>query len=148
MLIDQFRGDAGPAAALIAGGTLESAAEAALDLPHVPRWHCGSLIVIGDAAHATAPASGQGASLAIEDGVLLAKYLRQLPTAPAFAAFERARRGRVERIVANGARASRRRSRGRSAAWSGAHAAFVFRLRPSARWRGCTTIAWTGTSRS
>ena len=109
MLIDQFRGDAGPAASLIADGTLESAAEAALDLPHVPHWHRGSLIVIGDAAHAAAPASGQGASLAIEDGVLLAKYLRQLPTAPAFAAFERARRGRVERIVANGARASRRR---------------------------------------
>ena len=89
MLIDQFEGDAGPAIPLIADGTLELAADATLDLPHVPRWHCGPLIVIGDAAHAATPASGQGASLAIEDGVLLAKYLRQLPTAPAFAAFER-----------------------------------------------------------
>jgi FAD-dependent urate hydroxylase len=109
MLIDLFRADEGRAAALIAAGTLDVAADAALDLPHLPHWHTGPFIVLGDAAHAMAHASGQGASLAIEDGVLLAKYLRQLPNAPAFAAFERARRRRVERIVAHGARASRRR---------------------------------------
>ena len=81
MLIDLFRADAGPAAELIAAGTLDLSADAAIDLPHLPHWHTGPFIVIGDAAHATAPASGQGASLAIEDGVLLAKYLRQLPDA-------------------------------------------------------------------
>ena len=109
MLIDLFRADAGPATDLIAAGTLDLAADAVFDLPHLPRWHAGPLIVIGNAAHAMAPASGQGVSLAIEDGVLLAKHLRQLPNAPAFAAFERARRRRVERIVAHAARASRRR---------------------------------------
>jgi FAD-dependent urate hydroxylase len=109
ILIDHFHGDAGPAIPLIAAGTLELTASPTDDLPHVRQWHRGALIVIGDAAHAAAPASGQGVSLAIEDGVLLAKYLRQLPTAPAFAAFAQARRRRVERIVAQGARASRYR---------------------------------------
>ena len=41
--------------------------------------------------------------------MLLAKYLRQLPNGPAFSAFERTRRRRVEGIIARGARASRRR---------------------------------------
>jgi 2-polyprenyl-6-methoxyphenol hydroxylase-like FAD-dependent oxidoreductase len=33
--------------------------------------------VIGDAAHAPSPSSGQGASMAIEDAVVLAKALRE-----------------------------------------------------------------------
>jgi 2-polyprenyl-6-methoxyphenol hydroxylase-like FAD-dependent oxidoreductase len=37
------------------------------------------MIVIGDAAHATSPSSGQGASMAIEDAVVLAKCVRDLP---------------------------------------------------------------------
>ena len=47
------------------------------------------MIVIGDAAHATAPSVGQ-----------------------AFAAYERLRRGRVERIVARGARTSNSKAAG------------------------------------
>jgi 2-polyprenyl-6-methoxyphenol hydroxylase-like FAD-dependent oxidoreductase len=39
------------------------------DMPRVPRWWRGPMIVIGDAAHAASPTSGQGASLAIEDAV-------------------------------------------------------------------------------
>jgi FAD-dependent urate hydroxylase len=62
---------------------------------------------VGDAAHATSPASGQGASMAIEDAVVLARCLRDLTdNQQAFAAYERLRRGRVERIVAQGARSS------------------------------------------
>ena len=63
--------------------------------------------VIGDAAHAPSPTSGQGASMAIEDAVVLAKCLRDLsdPSA-AFDAFEQLRRRRVQRIVAYGARGS------------------------------------------
>jgi flavin-dependent dehydrogenase len=37
--------------------------------------------VVGDAAHATSPSSGQGASMAIEAGVVLAECLRDLPDA-------------------------------------------------------------------
>ena len=77
------------------------------DLPSVPTWHRGPIAIIGDAAHATAPSAGQGAALAIEDAVIIAQCLRDLshPEA-AFATFERLRRDRVERIVANGNRGS------------------------------------------
>jgi FAD-dependent urate hydroxylase len=73
----------------------------------VPTWHRGPMIILGDAAHAPAPTSGQGASMAIEDGVTLARALRDGPSiAAAFASYEHARRERVERIVAWGARGS------------------------------------------
>jgi 2-polyprenyl-6-methoxyphenol hydroxylase-like FAD-dependent oxidoreductase len=38
----------------------------------VGRWHRGACILIGDAAHGTSPQLGQGANLAIIDGVELA----------------------------------------------------------------------------
>jgi 2-polyprenyl-6-methoxyphenol hydroxylase-like FAD-dependent oxidoreductase len=63
------------------------------------------MIVIGDAAHAPSPSSGQGASLSIEDSVELAKTLRDQPDpAQAFTAFERSRRPRVQRIIKQAAR--------------------------------------------
>jgi 2-polyprenyl-6-methoxyphenol hydroxylase-like FAD-dependent oxidoreductase len=106
-LIDLFAADHGPAADLIRRGALDLVADNTFDLPHVPTWHRGPMIVIGDAAHAPSPSSGQGASLALEDAVVLARCLRDLPTIPdAFAAYERLRRARVERIVAQGARSS------------------------------------------
>ncbi|MCG7337218.1 FAD-dependent oxidoreductase [Sporosarcina sp. ACRSM] len=40
-------------------------------------WHRGRVILIGDAAHSTTPHLGQGASLAIEDAVVLAELLEQ-----------------------------------------------------------------------
>jgi len=71
------------------------------------------MVIVGDAAHATAPSSGQGASMAIEDAVVLARCLRDLPDVPqAFAAYERLRRKRVERIVAHGARTSNSKAAG------------------------------------
>ena len=107
LLLDLFSEDDTPAADIIHATPGKLAGWATHDLPSVPRWHRGAMIVIGDAAHATAPSSGQGASMAIEDAVVLARCLRDLPeTARAFAAYERLRRGRVERIVAHGARTS------------------------------------------
>jgi 2-polyprenyl-6-methoxyphenol hydroxylase-like FAD-dependent oxidoreductase len=109
-----FEEDAGPAAALIRAGRLELAADNTYDLGHVPVWHRDRMIVIGDAAHAPAPSSGQGASMAMEDGVLLAMALRDQPDIDrAFAAYETARRERVERIVAQGARSSSSKTPGR-----------------------------------
>jgi 2-polyprenyl-6-methoxyphenol hydroxylase-like FAD-dependent oxidoreductase len=106
-LAELFAGDAGPAAELIRNGVLELAGDNTHDLAHVPSWHRGPMIVIGDAAHAPAPSSGQGASIAMEDGVVLAQALRDSPDVPsAFATYEGLRRARVERIVAAGARSS------------------------------------------
>lgn len=42
-----------------------------------PPWHRGRVVLIGDAAHATTPHLAQGASIAIEDGVLLGQLLGQ-----------------------------------------------------------------------
>lgn len=94
-------------APLIAAGRLELAADDTHDLPRVPRWHRGRLVLLGDALHAPAPSSGQGASMALEDAVALASALGGAsdPTV-AFAAYEARRRPRVERIVRDGARAS------------------------------------------
>jgi FAD-dependent urate hydroxylase len=106
-LVELFGGDHGPASDLVAAGQLELAADNTHDLPSVPTWHKGPMVVIGDAAHAPTPTSGQGASMAAEDAVVLAKSLRDLPDIPqALAAYEQLRRRRVERIVAQGARTS------------------------------------------
>ena len=113
-LVDLVAGDRGPAADLIAAGTLQLAGDNTHDLPSVPTWHNGPLIVVGDAAHAPSPSSGQGASMAMEDGVVLAQCLRDAAGIPeAFADFERIRRRRVERIVAHGARSSSSKTAGR-----------------------------------
>jgi salicylate hydroxylase len=47
------------------------------ELPRLPRWSLGRVVLLGDAAHAPLPHQGQGAGLAIEDayalGLLLTK---------------------------------------------------------------------------
>jgi FAD-dependent urate hydroxylase len=74
------------------------------DIPTVPTWSKGRMVLIGDAAHATSPSSGQGASLAIESAVQLARCLRDVPQQQAFGAYEQLRRARVEKIIAAAAR--------------------------------------------
>lgn len=105
--------DAGPALPLI-DATRQLLPMAPIHaLPHLPVWHNERMIVIGDAAHAPSPTSGQGASLSIEDAVVLAKCLRDLPTVPAaFASFEAQRRPRVERIIKWAARVSSTKAAG------------------------------------
>jgi FAD-dependent urate hydroxylase len=83
------------------------------DLPTVPVWHSGRVVLVGDSAHATSPSSGQGASLAVESGIQLARCLRDLPTVPAaFAGYERLRRARVERVIAGAARVNQGKAAG------------------------------------
>ncbi|WP_205843596.1 FAD-dependent monooxygenase [Nakamurella deserti] len=99
--------DAGPAVDLIRRGALELIGDNTHDLPHVPVRSRGRLVLVGDAVHAPAPSSGQGASMALEDAVVLGQALRDNASVPAaFAAYEHARRRRVERIVKVGARSS------------------------------------------
>lgn len=42
------------------------------DLPALPTWHRGRVVLIGDAAHPTLPFAGQGGAQAIEDAAALA----------------------------------------------------------------------------
>lgn len=73
-------------------------------MPSVPRWHRGRMVLVGDSAHAPSSSSGQGASLAIESAIELARCLRDLPTpGAAFATYEQLRRARVEMIGAGAA---------------------------------------------
>jgi FAD-dependent urate hydroxylase len=67
--------------------------------PRVPVWSRGRMVLVGDSAHAPSSSSGQGASLSIESAVELARCLRDLPYQEAFAAYERLRRPRVERVI-------------------------------------------------
>jgi 2-polyprenyl-6-methoxyphenol hydroxylase-like FAD-dependent oxidoreductase len=78
------------------------------DVRSLPRWHDGRVILIADAAHAVSPNVVQGASLALEDAMHLAKLLRDCEGdyRIAFERFEPARKPRVERIVAAGCRAA------------------------------------------
>lgn len=71
------------------------------DIPTVPQWGSDRLTLVGDAAHAASPAAAQGASMAAEDAIVVAKCLHQLSSpAQALAAYEALRRERVERLVA------------------------------------------------
>jgi 2-polyprenyl-6-methoxyphenol hydroxylase-like FAD-dependent oxidoreductase len=82
-------------------------------LPSVPHWHRGRMVLVGDAAHAPSSSSGQGASLAIESGVQLARCLRDLPDAStAFAAYEALRRARVEKVAIDAAKTNNRKASG------------------------------------
>lgn len=75
------------------------------DIISLPRWHDRRVCLLGDAAHATSPSAGQGASLALEDALALGRCLHgaAAPT-QAFAAFEATRRPRVEAVVRLGRR--------------------------------------------
>jgi 2-polyprenyl-6-methoxyphenol hydroxylase-like FAD-dependent oxidoreductase len=81
----------------------------AYDLPHLRTWHRDHALIIGDAAHAASPAAGQGASLALEDGIIVAKSLRDSPDPnSAFVLYERLRRNRVQANIDHSARVSAR----------------------------------------
>jgi 2-polyprenyl-6-methoxyphenol hydroxylase-like FAD-dependent oxidoreductase len=113
-LAELYAEDAGPAVRLVQASDPADIMRASPthSLVHLPVWHSGRMIVIGDAAHAPTPSSGQGASLAIEDAVVLAKCLRDLPYEQAFRAYERLRRARVERIAKVAARVNNSKAAG------------------------------------
>jgi len=70
------------------------------DLPRRERWAEGRVTLVGDAAHPMAPALGQGACQAIEDGVALARHLQGADDiAAALRGYEAERIARVTPIV-------------------------------------------------
>ena len=104
-LIAMFADDVGPMAPLIRGARGKLVAANQQTLPTAHRWTRGRVVLVGDAAHAASPSSGQGASMAAEDAVELARCLRDVPSLEqAFATFESLRRPRAEAIIAHAAR--------------------------------------------
>jgi len=101
LLAAKFAEDRTPAARLISHtdpadllivGSMEN-------MSRVPVWSRGRMVLAGDSAHAPSSSSGQGASLAIESAIVLARCLRDLPRDQALAAYETLRRPRVERVI-------------------------------------------------
>ncbi|MEV6103963.1 NAD(P)/FAD-dependent oxidoreductase [Streptomyces sp. NPDC051940] len=113
-LIEAFTDDDSPAADVIKACPVEELLIVGPmeDLPRVPVWSRGRMVLIGDSAHATSPSSGQGASLAAESAVQLARCLRDLPYDQAFAAYEGLRRARCEKIIATAARTNSNKAAG------------------------------------
>jgi len=73
---------------------------ALLSRPPLAGWLAGRSVLIGDAAHPTLPFLAQGANMALEDALLLARCLTELDDAPtALARFVALRLPRTTRIV-------------------------------------------------
>lgn len=71
------------------------------DRPPLARWSADRVTLLGDAAHPTTPNLGQGACMAIEDAVVLARMLATHGDhAAAYAAYAAERRRRTAKIVA------------------------------------------------
>jgi len=63
-------------------------------------WHRGRVVLLGDAVHATTPHLGQGAGMAVEDGIVLAEELERHQTpGEAFSAYFERRTERCRYIV-------------------------------------------------
>lgn len=78
----------------------------------LPAWTKGRVALLGDAAHAMTPNLGQGAAMAIEDALVLARELHAYDDASAaLRSYEARRRPRVEDIQ------KRSRSMGKVAQW-------------------------------
>jgi 2-polyprenyl-6-methoxyphenol hydroxylase-like FAD-dependent oxidoreductase len=82
-------------------------------LPSVPHWHNDRMVLVGDSAHAPSSSSGQGASLAIESAVQVARCLRDFSDPrDAFVAYEELRRPRVEKVAAFAAKTNNNKTAG------------------------------------
>ncbi len=109
-LLDLFRGDLPLIFELIRATQSTIIGYPIYDIVTQPTWHQGPVVLVGDAIHAVSPQAGQGASLAVEDAMVLAKCLRDSEDhALAFATYERLRRARVERMVQYGRSLSRQK---------------------------------------
>ncbi|HEY3007876.1 MAG TPA: FAD-dependent monooxygenase [Micromonosporaceae bacterium] len=77
----------------------------------LPTWSHGSVVLIGDAAHATSPNMAQGAAMALEDAIVLAASLAErASTTTALQHFEARRRPSTDWVLAQTHRRDRTRS--------------------------------------
>jgi FAD-dependent urate hydroxylase len=75
------------------------------------RWSHRSVLLIGDAAHATSPNMADGAAMALEDGLVLAECLASgRGITPTVATFQARRRPRTQWVLAQTHRRDRARN--------------------------------------
>ena len=76
----------------------------------LPHWSVDRITLLGDACHPTLPFLGQGATMAIEDGLILARALNAHTPhiVRGFAAYETARKDRTSHLVATAAENAKR----------------------------------------
>lgn len=104
LVLDHLDEDRTPAAGVVRASRDDVLAVNARHLPSTPVWHDDRIALVGDAVHACSPAAGIGATLAIEDAVVLGKCLRDAPTtAAALSTYCATRRPRAEQMVAGSA---------------------------------------------
>jgi 2-polyprenyl-6-methoxyphenol hydroxylase-like FAD-dependent oxidoreductase len=78
---------------------------------HLDAWSRGSVLLIGDAAHAASPNMAEGAAMALEDGLVLAECLADRgDVAHAVARFQARRRPRTQWVLAQTHRRDRARN--------------------------------------
>jgi FAD-dependent urate hydroxylase len=97
-LRELFGSFGGPVPAILAA--IEKVQVARTDEVVLPSWTTGPVLLVGDAAHATAPTLAQGAAMAFEDAVVLGEVLKTTPDdiSAALAAYEARRRPRCEQV--------------------------------------------------
>ena len=95
----QYKHDASYVSSFIQNG--ENISQIPLyDIESLPYWYKDNVCLVGDSAHAMTPHAGQGASLALESSIVLAKCMRDIPeTQKAFAKYQQLRKPRVEKMV-------------------------------------------------
>ncbi|MDR6225153.1 FAD-dependent oxidoreductase [Desmospora profundinema] len=99
-LLDWHRVDPSPVQEIIRSTKGDIGVFPIHDIPYQATWYEGPVVLIGDAAHATSPHAGQGASMALEDGIVLVKCLRDIPCSKkAFAMYQALRKERVGKLV-------------------------------------------------
>ena len=102
-MLDLFQGDLPLISEMIRATQSAIIGYPIYDIATQPLWQKGPVVLVGDAIHAVPTSAGQGASLAVEDALVLAKCLRDISDLEqAFATYERLRRARVERMVQHG----------------------------------------------
>ncbi|HEY4019923.1 MAG TPA: FAD-dependent monooxygenase [Pseudonocardiaceae bacterium] len=100
-LLDLFANDNTPATRIVEATERVDLWLALYHMDPPRHWYRDRMVLIGDAARAPSPSSGQGASLALEDALELAKCLRDRPDpASAFATFQQLRDKRVAKVMA------------------------------------------------
>jgi 2-polyprenyl-6-methoxyphenol hydroxylase-like FAD-dependent oxidoreductase len=111
-LAEMLSGFAAPVPAILeAIGPNSTVHLAPIEEVSLDRWSYGSVLLIGDAAHATSPNMAEGAAMALEDALVLAASLASEPdTAQAMARFQARRRPRTEWVLAQTHRRDRTRN--------------------------------------